>query len=67
MIIAKTNLKKIPETCNKCKFSFINRYFDRRYCYLLNNKPCQKVKLDSGNWAYIRLAECPLINLNNNS
>lgn len=67
MIVVKTNLKKIPDTCNKCKFSFVNKYFDIRRCYLLNNKPCQKVKLDSGNLAYIRLPECPLISIDNNS
>lgn len=65
MIVAKTNLKKIPETCNKCKFSNYNRIFNMRYCSLLNNKKCRKAIAGSGNWVYVRLPECPLININN--
>lgn len=65
MIVAKTNLKKIPEACNKCKFSQFNRYFNIRRCTLLNDKRCKKAIVGSGNWVYIRLPECPLINLDN--
>ena len=63
MIYAKTNLKKIPETCNKCKFSFQNKYFGFRHCILLNAKKCEKVKTNLGNWKYERLKECPLIEM----
>ena len=62
MIVAKTNLKKIPETCNKCKFSKHNKYFDNRCCILLN-KYCNKIRSNSGNLMYIRLKDCPLIDV----
>lgn len=62
MIYVKTNLRKIPETCNKCKFSKQNRYFGNRYCYFLD-KTCEMVKNESGNWEYIRLKDCPLFNI----
>lgn len=65
MIVAKTNLKKIPEACNKCKFSKFNRFYQKRCCTLLNDKLCEKTKSKSGNDAYIRLTNCPLINLDN--
>lgn len=63
MIVAKTNLKKIPKTCNKCKFSVLSRYFDLRSCSLLNNKRCEKIRGDSGNWIYTRLKNCPLVDI----
>lgn len=65
MIYVKTNLKKIPTTCNKCKFSKHNRYFNNRYCTLLNDKKCEKIKSNSGNLTYTRLKNCPLIEINN--
>ena len=62
MIVAKTNLKKIPEACNKCKFSYTQYYLSHRYCSLLNNARVEKKKLESGNYGYIgRLKNCPLI------
>ena len=63
MIYAKTKLKKIPESCNKCQFSVQNKYFDFRCCILLNAKKCEKVQTESGNWKFIRLKECPLIDM----
>lgn len=66
MIVAKTNLKKIPEACNKCKFSkLLSKLYQQRCCTLLNDKLCEKTKSKSGNDAYIRLKNCPLINLDN--
>lgn len=61
MIYVKTTLKKIPSTCNKCKFSKHNKYFDIRECILLNNKVCKRIKSKSGNWIYSRLDDCPLV------
>ena len=67
MIYSKTNLKKIPTTCSKCKFSILNRYFDMRRCTLLNNKECKKIKSKSGNLMYTKLKECPLVNTTTNN
>ena len=64
MIVVKTNLKKIPTACNKCKFSIPYRYDNNiRRCTLLNNKRCEKIRAESGNWIYTRLSKCPLINM----
>ena len=62
MIVAKTNLKKIPETCNKCKFSKHDKYFDIKQ-YTLLDKRCNKIQSNSGNWMYTRLKDCPLIDI----
>jgi hypothetical protein len=62
MIYVKTNLKKIPDTCNKCKFSNHDKYFDIKTCTLLN-KHCKKIQSNSGNWMYTKLKDCPLIDM----
>ena len=62
MIVAKTNLKKIPKVCNKCKFSKHDKYFDIKTCTLLN-KRCKKIQNNSGNWMYTKLKDCPLIDI----
>ena len=68
MICIKTNLKKIPEKCNKCKFSkFIDAwtyqgdrcYPSDRYCMILD-KRCPKIIDSRGARVYSRLPECPL-------
>lgn len=75
MIYIKTNLKKLPDRCNKCKYSeFIHSwkwykngkyercYPEDRYCTLLNER-CPKVLNEQKKWTYSKLKECPLINV----
>ena len=43
MIVIKTPLKKIPDKCNKCKYSISERNYKNsrgvaRYCTISNNK-----------------------------
>lgn len=66
MIYLKTNLKKIPKTCNKCKFSksgmdLVGRF--QRKCIILN-KQCPSHKTSHGNYAFGKLGNCPLIENN---
>lgn len=57
MIIAKTKMKKIPKSCNKCSLSII-RYFDRS-C-VVTNKVCPQEIKSGGTIVYTRPEWCPL-------
>lgn len=64
MIIIKTKMKKIPDTCKKCPYSCVHHeYYDAtgtRYC-VINGKalPMEYVK-EKRNWCYIKPDWCPL-------
>ena len=43
MIVVKTKIKKIPEKCSKCVFSYVDETYGfggKRYCVVSNNKCC---------------------------
>lgn len=59
MIVAKTKMKKIPESCNKCGFSTYS--YDYRVCFFETNKICPMVRTENGNKKYTRPEWCPLM------
>lgn len=61
MIVAKTRMKKIPATCNKCCFSCIDRG-EGRYC-TITYMVCPIEKKESGNYGYSKPDWCPLVEL----
>lgn len=63
MIVAKTKMKKIPESCNKCSLARIeySHWNDtQRYCWI-TKKDCPMEKSEHGNWKYTRPDWCPLM------
>lgn len=66
MIVGKTNLKKIPASCNQCKFSAVS--FGRfasdstRSCSL-TRRACPMEQSPNKNWRYVRPDWCPLVHL----
>ena len=60
MIYIQTKLKKIPQSCNKCRFSRQPNAMSERYCYLTDTV-CEKVKKSGTAWGYSRNKDCPLI------
>ena len=73
MIVIETKLKKIPEKCNKCKYSYVNGGFGidaQRFCGVSFRKdmclPCPKeFDKEKRNWEYQRPDWCPLIEIEN--
>ena len=64
MIVIKTKLKKIPEKCNKCAYSYLDR--GDRFCgALVKNglNPLCDYEFNKGknNWEYKRRRDCPLV------
>lgn len=67
MIYIKTNLRKIPNKCNDCKFSKYIKVYDEysyktqycRMCIILNKK-CPIIKTKSNNFTFSKLPDCPL-------
>lgn len=57
MIVAKTKMKKIPESCNKCNLSYADLY--GRFCRI-QNKLCPMEQSEHKNWKYTRPDWCPL-------
>ena len=64
MIVAKTSLKKIPESCTKCKLSFFHtgRWGSTaRRCGLFPERELPyKFVPERKNWCYIKPTWCPL-------
>lgn len=65
-IYVQTSLKKLPDSCSKCKYSIYDRYFNRRTCTVLNqcvSSPhkrsfmCPLVELDPGQQEHIQKGE----------
>lgn len=64
MIVAKTNMKKIPDKCVKCKFSKIEHAWglnSYRVCSLLDRPVPYLYNADKRNWEYTKITECPLM------
>lgn len=63
MIVAKTRIKKIPEGCNKCKLSVIERYsyIDSMRICGITKKECPMEYSEHKNLKYIRPDWCPLV------
>ena len=59
MIVAKTKMKKIPESCNKCVFSKLN--YDYRTCFISGDRLCPMKRCENGNKKYTRPKWCPLM------
>ena len=68
MIYAKTGLKKIPDTCLKCKFRSYTR--DTLYtitgqsnwkCSITNTQVPYTYVKEKRNWVYGKCKNCPLI------
>ena len=67
MIVIKTKLKKLPEKCNKCKYSYLS---NERFCaisfYKGMNRVCNQVfNKEKHNWEYVRPDWCLLKDINN--
>jgi len=61
MICAKTKLKKIPQSCNKCSFSKFEGSFVASYrVCTLTGSVCRKENLRGTAWKYTRNSDCPL-------
>ena len=68
MIVIKTKLKKLPEKCNKCKYSYTNGgwgYGTKRFCSVSFEKnmcrPCPiKFVKEKRNYEYQRPEWCHL-------
>lgn len=68
MIYAKTKLKKIPDTCTKCKFK---RYIwhhlynvkgaSKWTCGLTNSEVPYAYVKEKHNWVYGKCRNCPLV------
>lgn len=63
MIVAKTKMKKIPESCKECSVSRVEYYTfvdTQRFCGITKNE-CPKKRSENGNLKYIRPKWCPLV------
>ena len=68
-IVLKTKLKKIPDTCTKCRYSFFINY--HRVCSATPHKEsfkdCEKkYVLEKRNFVYVRPKWCPLTEMEEN-
>lgn len=57
MIVAKTKMKKIPESCNKCALSYIG--MNGRFCKI-EKAMCPMERSEHKNLKYTRPDWCPL-------
>lgn len=61
MIIVKTRLRKIPQSCSKCPFSRTEGVFNSSYrICIFTETVCRKEKLLGNIWKYTRNIDCPL-------
>lgn len=63
MICAKTKMKKLPESCNKCTLSNLNgNYYSdlERFCSI-TKRACPMERSENNNLKYIRPKWCPLV------
>lgn len=65
MIVAKTKMKRIPDTCKKCSLSVVQQYgfgnTDRVCC--VNGYVCPLETKPSGNVGYTKPTWCPLMEI----
>lgn len=62
-IIIETNLKKIPDSCTKCQYSYVD--YEGRFCGVsYRNKMCRPIPYefipDRKNWCYVKPDWCPI-------
>ena len=62
MIIAKTKMRKIPESCGKCGISMVFRFngVDRRICPVMRRDCPMEKCAQNGCMKYTKPAWCPL-------
>lgn len=75
MIIAKTKLRKIPDTCLKCKFcddigvivrtsvkhnGYLAESYMKKKCYLTGTEVPYIYNAAKRNWEYTKCKSCPL-------
>lgn len=65
MIVAKTNMKKIPATCKDCKFktTYFQGYLSCGATCDLTGRECHTEKKPSGNVGYGMPSWCPLMDI----
>ena len=75
MIIAQTKLRKIPDTCIKCKFckdvditkksikanGYMAEIYMQKKCYLTGVEVPYVYNTAKQNWEYAKCKSCPLI------
>ena len=62
MIIAKTKLRKMPQSCSKCPFSRTDGVFTTSYRICsFTETVCKKEKLLGTAWKYARNSDCPFV------
>lgn len=74
MIVIETKLKKLPQKCSQCKYSYVEYSFGRdsqRYCRVSfnkdMNKPCPyEFNKEKNNWEYTKPDWCPLREVEHN-
>lgn len=65
MIVAKTNMKKLPKTCKSCKFknTYFQGYIAAGATCDLTGRECPTEKKESGNVGYGMPDWCPLMDI----
>lgn len=63
MIVAKMNMKKLPETCKKCHNKITVRNATAARCQF-TGRLCPTEKKESGNVGYGMPSWCPLMDIN---
>lgn len=64
MIVAKTKMKRIPDTCKRCSASYLDEYdcYEGRVCNL-TGYICPVETTPSGNIRYVKPDWCPLMEI----
>ena len=68
MIIVKTKMKKLPETCSKCKFgktTWTRGFGNIKTCVITNKDIDYDFSPEKGNWCYVKPEWCPLVEVSN--
>ena len=66
MIVVKTQMKKIPDKCVKCKFSKIEHAWGLNsylVCSLLDRPVPYLYNQEKRNWEYTKITGCPLVEI----
>lgn len=59
MIVAKTRLRKMPQSCRKCSLSIVDSWTDDRVCSI-THRLCP-LELRNGHIGYAKPEWCPLM------
>lgn len=65
MIVAKTKMKRIPDTCKKCSVSYVyyDSPIDSTRCCRITSYECPTETAPSGNTRYVKPDWCPLMEI----